>query len=62
VTHPRRLVAIGVALVLVLAMVVGDVVVLHRARPSLVNETRNFDHLIASQSTTTTSTTTTIVP
>jgi len=57
----RRLLVLGLALIVIAGLVVADVVTLSKAKPSFDNETRAFQHLLAppALSTTTTTTTTT---
>jgi len=45
--HTRRLLVLGLALVIVAGLVVADIVTLTKAKPSYQNETRAFQHLLA---------------
>jgi len=57
----RRLLVLGLALIVVAGLVVADIVTLSKAKPSFENETRAFQHLLAppSASSTTSSTSST---
>jgi hypothetical protein len=55
----RQLVAIAFAVLVVVGMVVGDAVTLHKAKPSFRDETRAFNGLLHPPPATTTTTTTT---
>ena len=62
----RRLLVLGLALVVVAGLVVADIVTLTKAKPSFRIETRNFQHLLApsaaSPSTAPMTTTTVLAP
>jgi hypothetical protein len=47
----RRLLVLGLALVVVAGLVVADIVTLDKAKPSFNNETRSFQHLLAPSAT-----------
>jgi hypothetical protein len=58
----RRLLVLGLALVVVAGLVVADIVTLSKAKPSYQNETRDFQHMLAPPTTSTTVTTVTTTP
>lgn len=58
----RRLLILGLALVIVAALVVANIVTLTKAKPSYENETRAFQHLLAPATTAVPSSTTVPAP